>query len=110
MWQTRTRYDADLQARNQLRHGSGGLQLFNLDCCDKSLKAFPANIPGAQSLIAKSMSRPRRSTVEPQKDNRAQSAILIFWTTLTGADVTYNRTKVKRAETCFFRSIFRSGQ
>jgi hypothetical protein len=35
----------------------------------------PANILGAQSLRAKSMSRPRQSTVELQKENPARSAI-----------------------------------
>jgi hypothetical protein len=29
MWQTRTPYDADLHARNQLKHGSWVLQLVN---------------------------------------------------------------------------------
>jgi hypothetical protein len=29
MWQTRTTYDADLHARNQLKHGSWVLQLVN---------------------------------------------------------------------------------
>jgi hypothetical protein len=29
MWQTRTVYDADLHARNQLKHGSWVLQLVN---------------------------------------------------------------------------------
>jgi hypothetical protein len=29
MWQTRTLYDADLHARNQLKHGSWVLQMVN---------------------------------------------------------------------------------
>jgi hypothetical protein len=29
MWQTRTLYDADLHARNQLKHGARALQLVN---------------------------------------------------------------------------------
>jgi transposase len=45
MWQTRTLYDADLHARNQLKHGSWVLQLVNQPAVVKTEKSSGKESP-----------------------------------------------------------------
>jgi hypothetical protein len=45
MWQTRTLYDADLHARNQLKHGSWVLQLVNQPTVVKTEKSSGKESP-----------------------------------------------------------------
>jgi hypothetical protein len=96
--ETLTLYDADLHARNLLKHGSWVLQLVNQPVVAKNLKPFSGRNPRRATLKSKVPVWLVLVNGGAAKRTTGAKRFCQFRTTLTSTSQTYNRTKASAPE------------